>query len=85
MEPRREMEVLMVQSSDETTKPQGFPFRCLRAGLRRESTVSHWALRGDLPFTILVAQSGEPTPQLSIVGEASYPAQDPLIGFNSDS
>ena len=84
MEPKREIEVLMAQSSDETTKPQGFPFRHFRAGLRRESAASHHGLNGDVPFTILVAQSGELTPQLSIVGEASY-VQDPLIAFNSDS
>lgn len=55
-------------------------------GLGGNSAASHCGLNGDLPFTILVAQSGELTaPQLSIVGEASYHAQDPLIGFNSDS
>lgn len=83
VEPKREIEVLMAQSSDETTKPQGFPFRHFRAGLRRESAASH-CLNGDVPFTVLAAQSGELTPQLPIVGEASY-VQDPLIAFNSDS
>jgi hypothetical protein len=62
VEPKREMEVLMVQSSDETTKPQGFPFHRFGAELRRESAASHCGLNGDLPFTILVAQSGELTP-----------------------
>lgn len=35
-EPQRELEVLMAQSSPQTTKPHSFPFRSFRAGLERK-------------------------------------------------
>lgn len=86
-EPKRELEVLMAQSSNPTTKPHCFPFRCcLGLGLERKvlPPTEGW-------LVICHSQSVWPSPgrrrlpssQLRV--KACDHAQDSLICFDNDS